>query len=130
MADRPDAFDFDATLRSLSVTLERAPEAEKGAIQTAINSLLFLFAQNRIEEFRDYLRSADVSADVVFPIEQEFEDMARAATWLASQPPPRHGTLVKVAGRTHAVWRDEDGSLLLLPSFSPQELDARKKAPR
>lgn len=130
MANRPDAFDFDATLRSLSETLERAPEVEKGAIQTAIDSLLFLFAQNRLQEFRDYLRSANAPADVVFPIEHEFEDMARAATWLSSQPAPRHGTLVKVAGRTHTVWRDEDGSLLLLPSFSPQELDARKKAPR
>lgn len=127
MAPLPDEFDFDATLRSLSETLKKAPEEEKAALQTAIDSLLFLFAQNRVQEFRDYLRTADAPADLVFPVEREFADMAQAAKWVASQPPPRHGALVKVAGRTHTVWRDDDGSPRLLPSFSPQELDARKK---
>jgi hypothetical protein len=63
----------------------------------------------------------------VLRVEHEFEDMTQASKWMATQPPSSHGTLVKVAGRTHTVWRDEDGSLLLLPSFSPQELEERKK---
>ena len=127
MAHRPGEFDFDATLRSLSETFKKAPEEEKEALQTAIDSLLFLFAQNRVQEFREYLRTADAPADLVFPVEREFVDMAQATTWVTSQPPPRHGALVKVAGRTHTVWRDDDGSPRLLPSFSPGELEARKK---
>lgn len=127
MAPRLGEFDFDATLRSLSETLKKAPVEEQEALQTAIDSLLFLFAQNRLHEFRKYLRTADAPADLVFPVEREFADMTQAEKWLTSQPPPPHGTLVKVAGRTHTVWRDEDGSLLLLPSFSPGELEERKK---
>jgi hypothetical protein len=114
-------------LRSLSETLRKAPPEERAAIQLAFDALLFLSAENRVHEFREYLRQSALPAADVFRIEREFADMMEASKWLAAQPPPKHGTLVKVAGRTHAVWRDEDGTPLLLPSFTPQELDAMKK---
>jgi hypothetical protein len=127
VANRPEEFDWEAMLRSLSETLRKAPPEERAAIQLAFDALLFLSAENRVHEFRDHLRKAGQPASAVFRIEREFADMTEAAGWLAAQPLPKHGTLVRVAGRTHAVWRDEDGRLLLLPSFTPQELDALKK---
>lgn len=100
---------------------------EQEAIKLAAKALHFLLAENRLHEFRRYLQEADQPASDVMRIEREFPDMKQASEWVAARPPPRHGTLVKIAGRTHTVWRDEDGSLLLLPSFSPQELEDRRK---
>jgi hypothetical protein len=120
-------FDFETALRSLAVTAGKAPAEEQEALKLAASALHFLFAENRLHEFREYLHEADQPAVLAVRIEREFPDMTEASRWLATQPLPKHGTLVKVAGRTHAVWRDEDGSLLLLPSFSPEELEARRK---
>lgn len=124
---RPDEFDFEATVRAVGETLKKAPAEEQGPIRLALDALYFLFAENRLHEFRDYVRKAGLPAEQVFRIEREFLDMAQASKWLTTQPAPQHGTLVSIAGRTHTVWRDKDGSLLLLPSFTPQELEARKK---
>lgn len=122
---RPDEFDFEATVRSVGETLKKAPAEEQRPLQLALDALCFLFAENQLHEFRDYLRKAGLPAEQVFRIEREFPDMAQASQWLTTPPAPRHGTLVSVAGRTHTVWRDETGSLLLLPSFSPHEALAR-----
>jgi hypothetical protein len=127
MTNRAEDFDFDATLQLLTASGRKAPADEQEAIKLAARALHFLYAENRLHEFRRYLRDADLPAGDVLRVEHEFEDMTQASKWVATQPPSSHGTLVKVAGRTHTVWRDEDGSLLLLPSFSPQELEARKK---
>lgn len=127
MTNRPEDFDFDAALQSLAASSKKVPEEEREAIKLAAQALHFLFAENRLHEFRRYLSEATQPAVDVVRIEHEFADMTQASKWLTAEPPPRHGTLVKVAGRTHTVWRDEDGSLLLLPSFSPQDLEARRK---
>jgi hypothetical protein len=127
VTNRPEDFDFESTLQSLAASARKAPEQEQAAIKLAASALHFLFAENRLHEFRRYLQEADKPASDVVRIEHEFVDMTQASKWLTTQPPPKHGTLVKIAGRTHAVWRDEDGSLLLLPSFSPQELEDWRK---
>jgi hypothetical protein len=127
VTSRPDEFDFEATVRSVGETLKKASAEEQGPLRLALDALYFLFAENRLHEFRDYVHKAGLPAEQVFRIEREFPDMAQASTWLTAQPAPEHGTLVSVAGRTHTVWREKDGSLLLLPSFTPQELEARRK---
>lgn len=127
MTNRAEDFDFDATLQLLAASGRRVPADEQEAIRLAARALHFLYAENRLHEFRRYLRDADQPAGDVLCVEHEFEDMTQASKWMATQPSSSHGTLVKVAGRTHTVWRDEDGNLLLLPSFSPQELEERKK---
>ncbi len=127
MTNRAEDFDFDATLRLLAASTGKVSPEEQEALKLAARALHFLYAENRLHEFRRYLREADLPAGDVLRVEHEFPDMAQASKWVAAQPPSSHGTLVKIAGRTHTVWRDEDGSLLLLPSFSPQELEERKK---
>jgi hypothetical protein len=127
VTSRLQDFDFESVLRSLAVTAKKVPAEEEEAISLAASALHFLFAENRLHEFRRYLQEAQQPAVLAVRVEHEFPEMSQAAKWVASQPPPRHGTLVKIAGRTHTVWRDEDGSLLLLPSLSPQELEERRK---
>lgn len=127
MTNRPEEFDFDATLRALSGLAPHASTEAQAALELAAYALLFLHAENRLTAFREYLSDVKSPAILSVRIEREFTDMPQATGWLHASPPPAHGTLVKVAGRTYAVWRDEDGSLLLLPSLSPEELEARKK---
>ena len=126
VTNRPEEFDFDATLRALGDTAPQASAEAQAAIELAAYALLFLHAENRLTAFREYLRDVKSPALLSVRIEREFTDMPQASQWLHAAPPPAHGTLVKVAGRTYAVWRDEDESLLL-PSLSPEELEARKK---
>jgi hypothetical protein len=48
--------------------------------------------------------------------------MEEAEHWLQSQPPPEWGEFVKVAGRTHSVEKRAAIRLILVPSFTPEEL--------
>lgn len=58
-------------------------------------------------------------------IEREFPDMEQASAWLRGQPSPALETRVTVAGKTYAVWRDDAGTLRLVPAPSLEELEER-----
>lgn len=109
--------------------LERASQQfpsdseENASIELAANALVFIEQEELLAAFRRYLERAKLPASQVIFVEHEFTDMAEAQRWLNTQPPPKRGTLVKVAGKTHTVWRHH-GDLLLLPSFTPQEAEA------
>jgi hypothetical protein len=49
--------------------------------------------------------------------------MGQAEQWLHAQTPPMWGTLVKVAGKTWVVGKRAETRWVLLPSFTPQEVD-------
>jgi hypothetical protein len=126
MSHPPEDFDFEATLQQLADAARAAPAPQQAALELAANALHFLYVENRLGAFRDYLREARAPAHLAVRIEREFDGLPQATGWLHAAPPPAHGTLVKVAGKTFAVWRDEAGQLQLVPSFTPQELDALK----
>ncbi|XXF77676.1 hypothetical protein P2318_32180 [Myxococcaceae bacterium GXIMD 01537] len=127
MSHAPEEFDFEGTMEVLSGIAESATAEQQAAIELAANALHFVYTRNLFKEFREYLRTADLPAELVIRIEHTFADMTEASKWLESRPPPRHGTHVSIAGRTHVVWRDDDGNRILLPSFTPQELNERLK---
>lgn len=63
---RPEEFDFEATVRSVSETLKKLPTEEQGPVQLALDALYFLLAENRLHEFRDHVRTAGPPAEQVF----------------------------------------------------------------
>ena len=109
--------------------LERAAQgfppdsAEAHALELAAHALSFLFITNQLDAFSEHVRTAHIPADQCIFISHEFKDMAEAQAWLHGQPAPALGTLVKISGRTHTVFRTGDGMLLLGPSLTPQELN-------
>jgi hypothetical protein len=126
MSHPPEDFDFEATLQELAAAAGSAPASQQAALELAANALHFLYVENRLGAFRDYLREARAPAHLVVRIAHAFDAMPQATQWLHAAPPPAHGTLVTVAGKTYAVWRDEAGQLQLVPSFTPQELEGPK----
>lgn len=127
MSTPPDDFDVEAALQVLGALAGSASAEQQEALALAANALLFLHTHHQLPAFREYLRDASAPAHLTIRIEREFDDMAQATHWLHAQPPPAHGTHVKVAGRTYAVWHDAAGQQVLVPSMTPEELDARRK---
>jgi hypothetical protein len=127
MSTPPDDSEVEAALQTLGALAASATAEQQEALALAANALLFLHARQQLDAFREYLREASAPAHLTVRIEREFDDMAQATHWLHTQPPPAHGTHVRVAGRTYAVWRDDAGQQVLVPSMTPEELDARRK---
>ena len=127
MSTPPDDFDVEAVLQVLGELAGSASAEQQEALALAANALLFVHTRHHLPAFRDYLRDASAPAHLTVRIEREFDDMAQATHWLHAQPPPAHGTHVTVAGRTWAVWHDDAGQQVLVPSMTPEELDARGK---
>jgi hypothetical protein len=121
----PANFQVEQVLHSLERASQQFPSdsEENASIELAAYALGFLDQDGHLDAFRRYLAQASLPASQVIFVEHEFADMPEAQRWLNTQPPPKRGTLVKVAGRTHTVWT-KDGALLLLPSFTPQEVEA------
>jgi len=118
-------FEVEEVLRTLEKAVQRFPpgSAELHAIELSAHALSFLFITNQLEAFDEHVRTAHLPAEQCIFISHEFKDMVEAQSWLQGQPAPALGTLVKIGGRTHAVFRDGDGTLLLGPSLTPQELE-------
>lgn len=119
MSSNAEDFDFEATLQTLGALADTASAEQRAALELAANALHFLYVTNQLPGLRDYVRDAEQPV-VLSP--HAFDDMTQATAWLHTQPSPAHGMLVKVAGRTYAVWRDEAGQWVLVPSRSPEEL--------
>jgi len=127
MSTPPDDFDVEAVLQVLGELAGSISSEQQEALALAANALLFLHTSQHFPAFRKYLRDASAPAHLTIRIEREFDDMTQATHWLHAQPPPAHGTHVKVAGRTYAVWHDDAGQQVLVPSMTPEELDALRK---
>lgn len=127
MSTPPDDAGLEAALQTLGALAATASAEQREALALAANALLFLHARNQLPAFREYLRESSAPAHLTVRMEREFDDLAEATRWLHAPPPPAHGTHVKVAGRTWAVWRDDAGQPTLVPSMTPEELDARRK---
>lgn len=121
----PADFQVEQVQQSLERASQQFPSdsEENASIELAAYALGFIEQEDHLDAFRRYLEQAKLPASQVIFVEHEFTDMPEAQRWLSTQPPPKRRTLVKVAGRTHTVWT-KDGALLLLPSFTPQELEA------
>ena len=121
----PADFQVEQVQQSLERVSQQFPSdsEENASIELAAYALGFIEQEDHLDAFRRYLAQAKLPASQVIFVEHEFTGMPEAQRWLSTQPPPKRGTLVKVAGRTHTVWT-RDGALLLLPSFTPQELEA------
>jgi hypothetical protein len=127
MSTSPNDSQVEAALQVLGALASSASAEQKEALALAANALLFLLTHQQLPAFGEYLRDASAPAHLTIRIEREFDDMAQATGWLHAQPPPKNGTHVRVAGRTYAVWHDEAGQRVLVPSMTPEELDARRK---
>jgi len=57
-------------------------------------------------------------------ITREFAKLLDALRWLNTPPLPAPRTRVRVAGTEFTVWRQSDGTLLLLRSSDVEALDA------
>jgi hypothetical protein len=126
----PTDFQVEQVLQSLERASQQFPAEsdESASIRLSAYALAFLQWEDQLDTFRQFLERMTQPASQVKTIEHEFADMPEAQRWLSGSPPPTKGTQVKVAGRTHTVWR-KNGALLLLPSFTPQELDELAKDP-
>ncbi|CAM3172850.1 hypothetical protein G4177_26270 [Corallococcus sp. ZKHCc1 1396] len=127
MASPLDDFDFDAlfpVMERLSKTA--APEDER-VLRIAAYGLHYLHKLSMLDGFRMYLRDAQAPATDVNLIEHEFVSMPDARQWLSQAHGQDVGTLVRIAGRTHAVWREASGELTLVPSLTPQDLEPHTK---
>lgn len=122
MKHDPKTFVVEKVLQSLERASHQVPETsdENASIELAAWALIFIERSELLDAFRQFLAREDLPASQVIFVEHEFTDMPEAERWLNTQPPPKRGTLVKVAGKTHTVWR-HDGALLLLPSFTPRK---------
>jgi hypothetical protein len=118
-------LEVEAALRTLEKVAQGFPpaSAEAHAIELAAHALGFVFITNQVDAFSEHVRTAHIPADQCIFISHEFKDMTEAQAWLHGQPAPAVGTLVKLSGRTHTVFRAGDGTLLMGPSLTPQELE-------
>lgn len=123
MTTRLEDFDFESTCQALQGVSGRSPAESRDPVEVAAYALHFLFATGQLKVFREYLRDVKEPANPPVHIEHEFTGMQQATAWLHGQPPPALETRVKVAGKTHAVWRDDGGTLRLVPAPSLEELE-------
>ncbi|RYZ43075.1 MAG: hypothetical protein EOO71_04915 [Myxococcaceae bacterium] len=103
-----------------------SPEDEH-VLRIAAYGLHYFHKLSMLDGFRAYLRDADAPATDANLIEQEFVSMPDARQWLAQAQGQNVGALVRVAGRTHAVWREASGELTLVPSLTPQDLEKHQE---
>jgi hypothetical protein len=122
MTQRLEDFDFEETCRELGASASVAPAQAQAAHEIAGYALHYLFATDQLAEFRDYLRTVRAPVESTIKSEHVFENMEQAERWLQSQPPPEWGEFVKVAGRTCSVEKRAVTRLVLMPSFTPEEL--------
>lgn len=118
----PTHFVVEQVLQSLERAAKHFPDTseENASIELAAWALVFIEREEYLDEFRQFLMRQQLPVR----IEHEFPKMLDALRWLNTPPPPARGTLVKVEEKTYAVWKQKDGTLLLLPSFTVEELDA------
>jgi hypothetical protein len=122
MTQRLEDFDFEQTCRDLGASASAAPAQAQAAHEIAGYALHYLFATDQLTGFRDYLRTARDPVESTIKSEHVFKTMEEAEQWLQGQPAPEWGQFVKVAGRTYSVEKRAVTRLVLLPSFTPDEL--------
>jgi hypothetical protein len=122
MTQRLEDFDFEKTCRELGASASTAPSQAQAAHEIAGYALHYLFATDQIADFREYLRTVRDPVESTIKSENVFETMEQAERWLQSQPPPEWGEFIKVAGRTYSVEKRAMTRLVLVPSFTPEEL--------
>jgi hypothetical protein len=127
MTQRLEDFDFEETCRDLGDSASAASAQVQAAHEVAGYALHYLFATDQLTDFRDYLRTAQEPVESTIRSEHAFETMEQAERWLQCQPPPEWGEFVKVAGRTYSVEKRAVTRLVLLPSFTPEELREWKR---
>ncbi|WP_309895500.1 hypothetical protein [Archangium sp.] len=123
MTKRLAEFEFEATCRTLGGAAKGSPEEAQDAIEVAAYALHFLYTTGQLKVFREYLQDVKEPVSRSPHIEREFANMTQASAWVHGQPPPEVETRVAVAGKTYAVWRDDAGTLRLVPAPSLQELE-------
>jgi hypothetical protein len=121
MSDTLSDFDLSALFPVLARISETASSEERKAIEIAARCLHFVNNTAQLEDFREDLRNSESPDAAVAPIAHTFISMSAAQEWLRTSP--RVGALVKIGLKTHAVWRNESRTLILLPSFTPQDID-------
>ena len=124
MTTRPEDFEFEALCQTLESAVEHVPDAARDALSAAANALHYLYVTDQFTAFREYLRDTDSVAPSSVDPARVFQSMPHAEEWLRKQPPSSWGTLVKVAGKTFAVGKRAEMKLMLVPSFTPQEVDS------
>ncbi|MCY1043674.1 hypothetical protein OV208_20310 [Corallococcus sp. bb12-1] len=122
-----DDFEFDALFPVMERLSKASSPEEERVLRIAAYGLHYLHKLSMLDGFRMYLRDADAPATDENLIEQEFVSMPDARKWLSQAPGQNVGTLVRIAGRTHAVWREASGELTLVPSLTPQDLEKHQK---
>ena len=120
-------FDFDALFPVMERLAQTATPEEERVLRIAVYCLHYVDKLAMLDGFRSYLRDAQTPATDENLIEHEFVSMSDARQWLAQAQGRDVGTLVRVAGKTHAVWRDEAGELTLAPALTPQDLEKLRK---
>jgi hypothetical protein len=122
MTSRLEDFDFETTCNDLGTSVSGASQEARSATEIAGYALHYLFATGQLADFREYLRIAQEPVQGEILSEHVFKDMEQAEKWLASQPPPQWGVIIKADGRTYTVSKRAATRLVLLPSFLPEEL--------
>jgi hypothetical protein len=119
---RLEEFDFEATCRTLEGVAESSSEEIRAAIELAAYALHFLYARDQFTAFREYLRDVTEPATPEVHVDQVFDDMPQAMSWLSASS-AASGLYVKVGEKTYAVWRDAEGKRRLVPHISPRDLE-------
>ncbi len=128
MTTRPEDFEFEALCQTLESTVEHVPETARDALSAAANALHYLYVTDQFTAFREYLRDTDTPVPASIDPAHVFPDVTRAEEWLRKQPLSSWGTLVKVAGKTFAVGKRAEMRLILVPSFTSQEVDSPERS--
>jgi hypothetical protein len=123
VTDQPETFEFESLCQALERAAASAPSAAHDALEIAANALHYLYGTGQFESFREYLRDTEAPVPNGGNPTHTFEDMNQAEQWLRGQSPPQWGTLVKVAGKTWAVGKRTEPRWVLLPSFTPHEVN-------
>ena len=111
-------FDLRSTLSALgklSKEEARTPE-DLAALESAAAGLQFIHLYGKLDDFLDYLQDVEKAAERVTSVEASFGDMSEAMKWLCSQPEPRFGARVEVAGKPYLVVRQRKEMWFLIPA--------------
>ncbi|NMO15392.1 hypothetical protein HPC49_21175 [Pyxidicoccus fallax] len=117
----PD-FDVEAVLSTLESVSKTQPEdsKERGAIQLAAISLLYVRHAGKLDDFRRYYQEFfDPSFQI--KVSHEFATREEADAWLASGT-GIHGERVKIAGKGFQVVRLPGRGMRFLSAPLPSEL--------
>ena len=114
------SFDWERTLQVLEKLAQQhnAVEEDVAAIESAAKALHYIHDQDRLDDFREYVRDFGSEAEVASRTGPAFNSMSEAMDWLRAQSEPRYGTTVTIAGAPHVVVRERPGIWILTPAPS------------